>query len=44
MGLTVGGEGLTPLFSGASPTFRLSGHNRLNHLNCESSLINISSF
>jgi len=27
----VGGEGFTPLFSGASPTFRLSGHSGLTY-------------
>jgi len=27
----VGGEGFTPLFSGFSPTFRLSGHSGLTY-------------
>jgi len=27
----VGGEGFTPLFSGISPTFGLSGHNPLTY-------------
>jgi hypothetical protein len=27
----VGGEGFTPLFSGASPTFRLSDHNQITY-------------
>ena len=29
---TVGGEGFPPPFSGASPTFRLSGHNQLTYI------------
>ena len=28
----MGGEGLTPLFSGASPTFGVSGHNPLTYM------------